>query len=90
MGVCNRSMFCCPLFYVYSSFAIILVGKREQFVFLMSRDCCIALPRGAMGLFAVCDCGISLSYSLTIVKYMRSLLLRKFMYARMTRFQTIS
>ena len=26
----------------------------------------MALPRGAMGLNAVCDCGISSSYSLTI------------------------
>ena len=26
----------------------------------------MALPRGAMGLSAVCDCGISRSYSLTI------------------------
>ena len=26
----------------------------------------MALPRGALGLSAVCDCGISLSYSLTI------------------------
>ena len=26
----------------------------------------VALPRGAMGLSAVCDCGISWSYSLTI------------------------
>ena len=32
----------------------------------MSRDCCVALPRGAMGLSAVCVCGISLSYSLPI------------------------
>ena len=24
----------------------------------MSRDGCVALPRGAMGLSAVCDCGI--------------------------------
>ena len=32
----------------------------------MSRDCCAALPRGTIGLSAVCDCGISLSYSLTI------------------------
>ena len=32
----------------------------------MSRDCCVDLPCGAMGLSAVCDCGISLSYSLTI------------------------
>ena len=34
----------------------------------MSRDCCVALPRGAMGLSADCDCGISWSYSLTIFK----------------------
>ena len=26
---------------------------------LVSRDCCVALSRGAMGLSAVCDCGIS-------------------------------
>ena len=24
-----------------------------------SRDLCVALPRGAIGLSAVCDCGIS-------------------------------
>ena len=29
MGVCNWSMFCCTLLYVFSSFAIILMGKRE-------------------------------------------------------------
>ena len=27
----------------------------------------LALPRGAMGLSAICDCGIFLSYSLTIL-----------------------
>ena len=32
----------------------------------MSRNCCVALPHGALGLSAVCDCGISCSYSLTI------------------------
>ena len=31
----------------------------------MSRDGGAALPRGATGLSAVCDCGISRSYSLT-------------------------
>ena len=31
----------------------------------MSRDGWAALPRGAKGLSAVCDCGISWSYSLT-------------------------
>ena len=34
----------------------------------MSRDGWVALSRGAMGLSAVCDCGISWSYSLTIFK----------------------
>ena len=29
------------------------------FVFLVSRDWCVALPRSATGLSAVCDCGIS-------------------------------
>ena len=29
MGVCNCSMFCCTLLYVHSSFAIILMEKRE-------------------------------------------------------------
>ena len=58
VGVCTCSMFCCTLLYVPSSFAIILMGKRD-FVFLVSRDCCVALPRGTVGLSAVCDCGIS-------------------------------
>ena len=29
------------------------------FVFLVSRDCCLALPHNVTGLSAVCDCGIS-------------------------------
>ena len=28
---------------------------------LVSRDCCVALPSGATGLFAVYDCGTSIS-----------------------------
>ena len=57
-------MCCYALLYVHSSFAIILMGIRElvalqKYVFLVSRDCCVALPRDAMGLSAVCDCGIS-------------------------------
>ena len=31
MGVCNRSLFCCTLLNVLSSFANILKGKRELF-----------------------------------------------------------
>ena len=34
-------------------------GCFAWFVFLVSRGCCVALPRGTMGLSAVCDCGIS-------------------------------
>ena len=34
----------------------------------MSRDGCVALPRGAMGLSSVCDCGIFCSYSLFLKK----------------------
>ena len=63
MGVCNCSTFCCMLLYVPSSVAMILMGKRDgcfaKFVFLVSRDSCVALPRGTVGLSAVCDCGIS-------------------------------
>ena len=34
MGDWNCSMFCCTLLYVHSSFAIILIGKRELVAFL--------------------------------------------------------
>ena len=34
-------------------------GCFAWFVFLVSYGCCVVLPRGAMGLSAVCDCGIS-------------------------------
>ena len=66
VGVCDCSIFCFTLLYVYPCFAIILMGKKELvvlltvwFVFLVFCDCCVALPRGAMGLSAVCDCGVS-------------------------------
>ena len=60
------SVFCCALLYVHSSFAFILMGNRERkswllclVCLLVSRDCCVALPRGAIGLSAVCDYDIS-------------------------------
>ena len=64
MGVCNCSMFCCTLLYVHSSIAIILIGKRELVALLNLSSWCLVmverpLPRGVMGLSAVCDCGIS-------------------------------
>ena len=55
-------MFCCALFCVHSSFATDHLDGEERvgcfawFVFMVSRDCCVALPCGVIGLSAVCDC----------------------------------
>ena len=63
MGVCYCSLFCCTLLYVHSSIAIILIGKIELVALLNLSSWCLvmveALPEGATGLSAVCDCGIS-------------------------------
>ena len=60
-------MFCCALLCVHSGFAIFLFGREELWLAgpHVPRGGCVSLPRGAMGLSAVCDCGISGSYSLT-------------------------
>ena len=57
-------MFCFTLLYVHFSIAIILMGKRELVALLNLSSWCLVMverlfPRGAMGLSAVCDCGIS-------------------------------
>ena len=63
VGFSNCSMFCCALLCVHTSFSIISMVKRAGcyalFVFLLSHDCCVALPHDAIGLSSVCDCGIS-------------------------------
>ena len=63
MGFLNCSMFCCALLCVNYSFAIISMGKRAGcfalFVFLVARDCCVALLYDATGVSAVSDCGNS-------------------------------
>ena len=43
MGVCNCSMFCCMLLYVYSSIAIILIGKRELVALLGLSSWCLVV-----------------------------------------------
>ena len=56
MGVCNCSMFCCTLFSVHSSIAIILMGKRELIALLNLSSWCLvmverlflAVPRGSL------------------------------------------
>ena len=42
-GVCNCSMFCCTLLYVYSSIAIILMGKRELVAWLNLSSWCLVM-----------------------------------------------
>ena len=53
-------LFCCKLLYVHSSFAIILMGKRELVAVLSLSSCdyCVALPSYAMDLSAIRYCGI--------------------------------
>ena len=56
MGVCNCSMFCCMLFCVGSSIAIILMGKRELVALLNLSSWCLvmverlflAVPQGCL------------------------------------------
>ena len=43
VGVCNFSMFCCTLLYVHSSFAIILMGKRELVALLTLSSRCLVM-----------------------------------------------
>ena len=68
VGFCKCSIFCCALLCVHSNFAIISMGSGwfALFVFLVSHDCCVALPHIAAGFSAVCDCGISGTYSLML------------------------
>ena len=43
MGVCNCSMFCCPLLYVQSSIEIILMGKKELVALLNLSSWCLVM-----------------------------------------------
>ena len=43
VGVCNCSLFCCTFLYVPSSFAIILMGKRELVALLSLSSRCLVV-----------------------------------------------
>ena len=43
MEVCNCSVLCCTLLYVYSSIAIILMGKRELLALLNLSSWCLVM-----------------------------------------------
>ena len=59
------SLFCCALLCVLSSFATMLKRKRELVALLLLSYgclvsvCSVALPHGAVGWSAVCNCGSS-------------------------------
>ena len=69
MGYNDCSMFCYALLCGLSSFAIIMMGKRQlvgllcfgwsALFVLVSCDCYVAHPHGTMDWSEVCDCGIS-------------------------------
>ena len=65
MRVLCLSLFRYAFLCVHSSFAIILERKRKLVALLLLSyryivtKCSVALPHGAVGWFAVCDCGIS-------------------------------
>ena len=59
-------MFDVRYFMSILAFAIVLIGEKRAgcftlFAFLVSSDCCVALPYDATGLSVCCDCGISCS-----------------------------
>ena len=43
VGVCNCSMFCCKIHSVHSSFASILMGKRELIALLILSSWCLVV-----------------------------------------------
>ena len=68
MGFCYFYMFCCALHSLDEEERAVCFAF---FVFLTSCYCCVYFPHGAMGLSAVCDCGISWSYALTVLGNMK-------------------
>ena len=58
-------LFCCVLLCVHFSIAIILMGKRELVALLILSSWCLVIVEWlflvvrAVGLSAVCECGIS-------------------------------
>ena len=43
VGACNCSMLCCRLLYAHSSFAIILMGKKELVALLSLSSWCLVM-----------------------------------------------
>ena len=59
---CVCLLFCYALLCFHSSFAIILKRKRKLVALLLlsyRKKYYVAIPRGAVGWSALCDCGIS-------------------------------
>ena len=77
VGILYLYLFCYALLCVHSSFAIMLKRKSKLVALLLLPyrlmycyyKCSVALPHGAVGWSAVCDCDISRSYSLFSINY---------------------
>ena len=57
--LCFVGRYLCPFLFCNHLDGEERAGCFALFAFLVSRDCCVSLPRGDMGLSAVYDCGIS-------------------------------
>ena len=77
---------CWALFCYAMSFLICFDGEEERascftlYVYLKYFDCCkcsMALPRGVVGRYAVCDCRIFWPYSLTVSYFISALIDRE-------------
>ena len=77
MGFCNCSVI--VLCFVVHYFMSILVLQSSRwgagcfalFVFLVSRDCCVALPHDVTGKSVVCDCGTCISWSYSLFLFLQ-------------------
>ena len=68
MGFCNYSMFCCALLCVHSSFAVILIGKRELVALLcLSSWCLVIVVWLFLTMTPVCLQFVIVVYSFTIL-----------------------
>ena len=71
MGVFNCSMFCFTLLYVHSSFAVILIGKRELVALLSLSSWCLVI---VVGLFLAVP-WVCLQFVIMVFPYHTQLLL---------------
>ena len=85
MGSCYCAMFCCALIYVHSSFAIILMGKRELDALLSLSFWCLVI---VVWLFLAVSC-VCLQFVIVVFHDHTQLLFSEYMHAKNKEFCTI-